>query len=326
MKSKPCPPEKNEQSTGQQPAVQEPAVYQEIVDTLVDVFKTPRRERPIYAKGVVCEANFRPAHGAENLSSAPHLRGGPVAATVRFSNFAGIPDIPDSDPNAGPRGMAVKFHLPGGVETDIVAHSYNGYPVRTADEFLEFARAIAASGPDVPAPKPLDHFLTSHPQAKLFLEARKPVPVSFATETYYGVNAFRFVNSTGRSRFGRYRLRPVAGEAHLDPQAAARKPVDFLFDELATRRAGGPVVFLLLAQLADESDPATDGSRPWPEQRPQMELGTLTITQVVPDSPAMQRGLIFDPTRLVEGIELSGDPLLPARSAVYALSFERRVK
>jgi catalase len=35
---------------------------------------------------------------------------------------------------------------------------------------------------------------------------------------------------------------------------------------------------------------------------------------------------LFDPMRLVDGIELSDDPLVMARSAVYAISYERRQK
>ena len=126
----------------------------------------------------------------------------PVPITVRFSDFAGVPTVSDGDPLASPRGMAIKFHLPGGIDTDIVAQSYDGFPVRTAEEFLVFVRALAASGPGVPNPKPIANFLASHPQAKRFAEAPKPAPASFATESYYAVNAFRFTNREGAGRDG----------------------------------------------------------------------------------------------------------------------------
>ena len=77
--------------------------------------------------------------------------------------------------------MAIKFHLPGGMDTDIVAQSYDGFPVRTAEAFLVFVRALAASGPGVSSPTPLANFLASHPQVKRFVEAPKPAPASFAT-------------------------------------------------------------------------------------------------------------------------------------------------
>ena len=219
--------------------------------------------------------------------------------------------------------MAIKFHLPGGIDTDIVAQSYDGFPTRTAEEFLDFVRALAASGPGSPAPKPIASFLASHPQARRFAE-RQPAPASFATESYYGVNAFRFINRKGTSRHARYRIRPEAGEEHLDSAEAARRPGNYLFDELAQRLSRGAARFRLLVQLADDGDPVDDGSLQWPEERPQVEMGTLSVTSGVTDGAVAERRLIFDPTRLVDGIELSSDPLLLVRSAVYAISYRRR--
>jgi catalase len=222
--------------------------------------------------------------------------------------------------------MAIKFHLPGGIDTDIVAQSYDGFPVRTAEEFLVFVRALAMSGPGVPSPTPLADFLANHPQAKRFAEAPKPVPTSFATESYYGVNAFRFTNREGASRDVRYRVRPEAGEEHLDAAEAARRPSSFLFEELAERLSRGPARFRLLVQLADEGDPVDDGSLPWPEERRQVELGTIAVTSRLADSVAAECRLLFDPARLVDGIELLEDPLPLARSAVYAIAYRRRNK
>ncbi len=34
--------------------------------------------------------------------------------------------------------------------------------------------------------------------------------------------------------------------------------------------------------------------------------------------------LVFDPTNRTDGIDLSADPVLAARSAAYAISYERR--
>ena len=91
---------------------------------------------------------------AAPLTRAPHLHRDSVSVTVRFSNATGIPNIPDRDPNAGPRGVAVRFHLAEHMHTDIIAHSVDGFPARTADEFLELLRAIHASGPNAGSPPP----------------------------------------------------------------------------------------------------------------------------------------------------------------------------
>ncbi|MBZ5725089.1 MAG: catalase family peroxidase [Acidobacteriia bacterium] len=301
----------------------DPALNEQIVDTLELIFGKHPGFRPAHAKGVLYQGMFTPARTAATLSRAPHLQGSPTPVTVRFSDATGIPQIPDADPNASPHGLAIRFHLAKGAEADIVAHSFNGFPVATAQEFLEFLRALAASGPDAPAPPPIATFLASHPAAARFV-APKPVPTSFASESYYAVNAFRFTNREGKSRYGRYQIHPIAGEQHLDAGTAASLAPNFLFDELARRVTGGPVQLRLVVQLAAEGDPVADASRTWPDDRPTMELGTLSITKPVADSDAAQRKLIFDPTHLADGIEASGDPLLPVRSEVYAISYRRR--
>jgi catalase len=294
------------------------------VDALHVLFGIHPGYRAVHAKGIVCEGAFSPAAAAASVSRAPHVQGTSVRITVRFSNFAGIPTVPDGDPLAEPRGMAIKFHLPGGTDTDIVAQSYDGFPARTAEEFLAFVRALDASGPGVSSPTPLANFLASHPQAKRFAEAPKPAPASFATESYYGVNAFRFTNRDGASRDVRYRIRPEAGEEHLGAAEAARRPGSFLFDELAERLDRGPARFRFLVQLAGKGDPVDDGSLPWPEERWQVELGTIAVFSQVADSAAAERRLLFDPARLADGIELSEDPLPLARSAVYGIAYRRR--
>jgi catalase len=156
------------------------------------------------------------------------------------------------------------------------------------------------------------------------VEAPKPTPASFATESYYAVNAFRFVDRKGTVRSGRYRIRPLEGEKYLSPADAAAQPPDFLFHEIEQRLAKGLATFRLYVQIAAEGDRTDDGSLPWPSDRPQVELGKIEVKALVANSNAEERKLVFDPTRLVDGIELSDDPLPLARSAIYAISYRRR--
>lgn len=299
-------------------------LYEQIVDAMNAVFGAYPGYRAAHAKGVVCEGTFTPSESAATLSRAAHFRSGTIPMTVRFSDGTGIPAIPDPDPNADPRGLALRFHLPGGVETDIVSHSFNGFPVGTAEEFLGMFQAIAATRPDSPKPTPIEAFLGGHPRALAFVTTPKPAPKSFATESFYAVNAFRFTNREGTSRYARYQIHPQEGEAHLTAEETAGKPANYLFDELASRLERGPAKFNLVAQLAAANDPIQDASVVWPADRPQVALGVITVTKRRADSDALQRKLIFDPIHLVDGIELSADPLPQARSAIYSISYERR--
>jgi catalase len=302
----------------------EKSVPEQLVDTLNALFGKHPGFRAAHAKGIVCEGEFTPAASAATLSKAPHLQGQPTKVTIRFSDSTGIPDIPDGVPDAGPRGMAVRFHLPGGRNTDIVANAFNGFAVANGEDFLALLKAVAASGKDAPKPTPLETFLESHPKTKKVVTAPKPVPASFATEPYFGNNAFQFTNAEGKSRFGRYQLRPEAGAKFLSAEEAAAKPPNFLIDELGERLASGPAKFRIVVQLAGEGDKVDDATEVWPDDRPTVELGLLSITGKVADNDAAQRALAFDPLHLVDGIEASDDPLLEVRSAAYAISRRRR--
>jgi catalase len=130
--------------------------------------------------------------------------------TVRFSNFAGIPTVADNDPQgAGPRGFAVRFHLGEHVHTDIISHSVDSFPVRTAEGLVEFLNALIGTDPAGPHPNAIEQFLGAHPAALRFVQIPKPIPTSFARESFFAVSAFKFTNADGMSRYGRYRVLPV---------------------------------------------------------------------------------------------------------------------
>src|SRR3984885_10356766 len=153
--------------------------------------------RPAHAKGLLVNGTFTPSPQAPSLTRAPHVTRGSTPVTARFSNSTGIPIMPDNDPNANPHGFAVRFNLAEHVHTDIVAHSTDGFPVRTGQEFLELLKALATSDPMNLAGTPLEAFLGSHPKALAFVQAPKPAPSSFARESYFGVTAMKFTNKDG---------------------------------------------------------------------------------------------------------------------------------
>jgi len=300
------------------------ALANDLLQAFDQIFGLHPGFRPAHAKGLLLSGTFTPAAGATALTRAPHATRPSTPVTVRFSNSTGLPEIPDSAADANPRGMAIRFNLAEHVHTDIVAHSTDGFPTRDGSEFLEFLRAAAGSGPDVPSPKPVEKFLGSHPSALAFAQAPKPFPTSFATDTYFGVTAFEFTNQSGEKKFGRYRIVPEAGNSYLSKEQAAGLAPNYHFDEIDQRVAKGPVRFRILVQVAADGDTVDDATKHWPESRQHVELGTVELTEVVPDSAAEQKHIIFDPIPRVDGIEASADPLLELRAAVYLISGRRR--
>jgi catalase len=282
--------------------------------------------RPAHAKGVLLAGNFTPSAEAATLTLAPHITRNSTPVTVRFSDSTGLPSIPDNDPKSNPNGIAIRFHLGDHVHTDIISHSADGFPTRTGQEFLEFLRAAAASGPSTPSPSPVEIFLGAHPAALAYVQMPKPSPSSFARDAYFGVTAFRFTNKDGVARHGRYRISPAAGIDHLDEAAARAKDANYLFDELTQRIAAGPIRFDIHVQVANETDIVDDATIHWPTDRRLIPFGSIALSAKVSDDAQQQQRIIFDPIPRVDGIEPSDDPLLELRAAIYLLSGRRRRK
>jgi catalase len=300
------------------------ALANDLLQVFDQMFGLHSGYRAAHAKGLMLSGTFTPSPRATALTRAPHVTRVSTPVTVRFSNGTGLPDLPDNVGDANPRGFAIRFNLAEHVHTDIVSHAIDGFPVRDGYEFLEFLRAAMASGADVPSPKPVEKFLGAHPAALAFVQAPKPFPTSFATDTYYGVTAFEFTNQAGEKKYGRYRIVPEVGNSYLSNEEVATIGPNYHFDEIKERVQKGPVRFRILVQVAAEDDTTDDATAHWPESRPQVDLGTIELTQVVPDSAAEQKHIIFDPIPRVDGIEASADPLLELRAAIYLLSGRRR--
>jgi catalase len=280
--------------------------------------------RPAHAKGILLTGEFAPSPEAASLTRAPHI-GRTTPVTVRFSDFAGIPTVPDNAPQgASPRGCAIRFHLAEHAHTDIISHSVDAFPVRTADEFLEFLNALVATDPAGPHPNAIEQYLGGHPAALAFVQAPKPIPTSFARESFFAVSAFRFTNMGGLSRYGRYRIQPLAGNDYLGDAAAAAQGPDFLFDEIGRRVASEPVKFRIVVQLAEAGDTLDDATIRWPETRLQLTFGDITLTAVAPDNAGAQQHIIFDPVPRIDGIEASADPLFEPRANIYLTTGRRR--
>jgi catalase len=273
----------------------------QLVDQMNALYGAHPGVRANHAKGAVFEGVFTPAQGADALSSAVFLKGAPTPLVIRFSNAGGVPDAPDTHPSA------------------------NRFPVATGEDFLALLQAVGASGPDVPKPTPVEKFLSAHPDALAFVTTPRPVAVSYGTQPFFGVNAFKFINAQGTSKFVRYRLLPESGAAYVSDEEAAKRPPNALADNLRASLEKGPVKFRLLAQVAAADDPITDATKVWPDSRPTVELGEIAVVKAL-DTKKVESELLFLPTNLTSGIEASDDPIINTRTEAYAESFGRRTK
>ncbi|KAF2423409.1 heme-dependent catalase [Tothia fuscella] len=296
------------------------ASAEEVLGLFKDIFGDYPGYRPAHAKGIIVNGTFKPTPEATALSKAAIFTAASTPVTARFSNSTGIPNIPDNDLNASPRGFGIRFNLPDKngrrVHTDIVSHSTPFFPASTGKEFGEFLQALLAGK----APE----FLGAHPETMEFVGAPKPFPVSFATEGFFALNAFKFIAADGKETWVRYIWVPTAGKDYLSEEEAKAKGPDYLGEELTERIGKGPIGFKFLAQIGEAGDVTDNIQSYWPAERTQVELGTVTLDALEPDTFAKQKVLAFDPIPRIDGIEPSDDPILEFRAALYLTSVRQR--
>src|SRR5215469_7428710 len=106
-----------------------PTLAQQLLDAFDQLQGVHPGFRPAHAKGLMCSGVFTPSAEAPKLTRAPHANNSSTPVTVRYSDTSGLPTIPDNDPaRSGPRGFAIRFHLDEHLHTDIIGHSFDGFP------------------------------------------------------------------------------------------------------------------------------------------------------------------------------------------------------
>jgi catalase len=303
-------------------------LWEEIVDALNAINGSHPGYRAVHAKGTVCRGTFTASPEAAQLSTAAHLQGEPVPATIRFSNASGNPKTSDAHPIAG-RGMAVKFHLPDDDATDLAMVPLPVFMVRNAEDFLAFTRARTPD-PETgqPDPEKVMAFVGEHPETARAIQLGLPnlaPTTSFATSGYNGLHAFALVDSGGERHWGRWGLVPEAGVEHIPPDDLGDLDSDYLQHEIGERLKDGPAAFTLQFTLAQDGDSLEDPTEPWEGEREVRDMGRLEVTEVIDESEAGDP-LVFDPTNLTDGIEPSDDKILAARSPAYSVSIDRRMQ
>ena len=298
---------------------------EDAVDAINEVAGRHEGSRAAHAKGTLCAGTFTATEEAARLTRAPHMQGDTLRATVRLSNGGGNPEMPDYSREG--RGMAIKLYLPDGSKTDMVCVSLPAFFVRTPEDFVEFTR-LRKPDPETGKPDlgPLGEWLGRHPEAGPAIQASMSAepPASYANVAFNGIHSFRWENADGEARWIRFTIEPEAGEATISGEEARALGKDYLQEEIVQRLEREPVAFRLVVRLGEEGDPVEDPTAIWPEEREKVVAGRLEVTGLETERERGDDVLVFDPTRVTDGIELSDDPILRFRPRAYSVSVERR--
>jgi catalase len=281
--------------------------------------------RRAHAKGLCIEGSFLSNGSGAALSKATLFAKGDTAVIGRFSTGGGNPYA--SDGRLGFRSLALSLTQPDGEQWRTAMDDTPMFPVATPQDFLELQRATA---PDPKTGKPdadrAADFLARHPETQAFMKwlQSAPLSTSFANDTYYSINAFRFTNADGETRLVRWSFEPETPFAPIDKATLAAQPQNFLFDDVIKRLQQGPLRWHVIVTIARPTDVTDDATHVWSPDRRRVDVGTLVIDRALAEETGDCRNITFDPLILPSGMGPSDDPLLPARSATYASSLARR--
>ncbi|TDD44250.1 catalase family peroxidase [Saccharopolyspora elongata] len=294
-----------------------------IADGFEQVYGKHDGFRRNHAKGVSVSGFFDSNGSGAAVSRAAVFQGGRIPVTGRFSLSGGMPHATDAHGTI--RGLGLLFHVPNGEQWRTALINIPVFPDRSVQGFYE--RLLASKplpGTGKPDPQKMSGFLAQHPETAKAMEIIKANPPTsgFDNSTFNSLNTFLATNAADVTTAIRWSLVPTHFAAPM--QAAAPAGKDYLFDELVGKVAESPLQWRLILTVGQPNDPTDDPTIPWTGDHQRIDAGMLTIDSVQTEASSNVRDTNFDPLVLPDGLAASDDPLLSARSAVYAQSFTRR--
>ena len=274
-----------------------------------------------HAKGICFSGEFTANGQGSAFSKAQMFASGSYPVIGRF-NLA-TPDPKAIDGMTRVQGLSLDVIPSQGQEWRSAMIDAPFFAVSTPDTFYELQKTLARAKDD---PSAVKDFIGAHPEFGAFIGWAKSAPFtgSYAENRYNSLNSFIFTDASGADHTVRWSFVPVATPAALSPDELKSRAPDFLEKEIVERVGKGPVSFTMAVTAANPGDPTADPTKVWPEDRKTLDVGTLSVTKIEPEADGPCRDINFDPTVLPPGMRVSDDPFPAARSAAYAVSFDRR--
>jgi len=293
-----------------------------LVDTFEHINGVQSGFRRNHAKGVCVTGYFESNGQGATLSRAQVFQQGRVPVVGRFALAGGQPFAADTSHDV--RSLALLFKTADGEEWRTGMINIPVFPVNKPQDFHDF---LVATSPDPKTGKvdgaAVGAFVSKHPETAAALKILgSGTPTSgFSDSSYYGLNAFRFVNAKGEETPVRWWINPDLTAA---PPAVETTEKNYLFDQVIAQIHSGPLRWHLIVIVGQPGDPTAEAASVWPADRQQIDVGTVTINTVESEDTSPTRDINFDPLVLPDGIRASDDPLLSTRSATYSQSLTRR--
>jgi catalase len=291
-----------------------------IVDSIAPASGPSIGFRRNHAKGVCFTGTFEANGAGASLSRAQMMMPGSYPVTGRFNLATTNPNAIDGMERV--RGLSLRVVTPGGQEWRSAMIDAPFFPVATPQAFFDLQQAAHAKGD----PEAMKRFAAAHPELGAFgaWAGSAPRNGSFAEGTFNSLNSFVFTSASGATSVVRWSFVPAEPAVAVPGDELAKRDPNFLSSDITERVGKAPQRWTMSVSVANAGDPTADPSKAWPADRRRIDVGTLRVQAIEPEPDGPCRDINFDPTVLPEGMGVSDDPFPAARSAAYAVSFDRR--
>jgi catalase len=291
----------------------------QVVDALAPPGGPALGHRRNHVKGICFTGIFEANGAGSTLSDAPMFRPGQYPVIGRFN--LGTADIKAADATVRLRGMGLQIAAPDGQVWRMALLDAPFFPVSTTQAFYQLLLASGSKDPDA-----MKNLAAAHPEIAHFGAWAHSAPWtgSYAEEPYNSLDSFVFTSAAGTASVVRWSLLPAASPVSVPPEDLAKRPPDFLEQEISERIKSGPLRWTLVIKVADAGDATANPSQEWPQNRRAIEVGTLNVQAIEPEPNGPCRDINYDPTLLPKGMGTSDDPFPAARSSAYRRSYDLR--
>lgn len=304
-----------------------PAQVVETMEQLNGITPGARRNHVV---GVCASGYFVGNPKVQAYSRSPLFSGERIPVVARFSLAGGNPKAPDTA--RSPRGLALALRVS---ENQVQHFTLLNVPVFGAAQPQTFYEALLAAKPDPatgkPHPEAQKTFLATHPDAQplaQFMASHNP-PASYAQSDFYGIHTFKLINAKNEAQLVRWRFEPSLGVLRLSDEEMKTRPSRFLAQDLQARLSQGPLHWQMVLTLGQADDEQHNPTVRWPQNRPEIQAGELTLTASSPEVSSEGKGpctqINFDPLVMSDGVAPTDDPILLFRSPAYANSYVKRL-
>ncbi|TWD40946.1 catalase [Vibrio crassostreae] len=285
------------------------------LDTFEKLFGVTEGKRRNHTKGFCFEGEFSPLH-----SSVKELSNSPIFTDTskvygRVSHKGGKANPADNVP--GHYGLAFNITASNNSIHMMSMNTEHFFPTSTVEDFMAFLEA-QANGPEA-----TKAFVKSHSEIQEYKNYHSAMGNKlrpYEGASYNSINTFYLVNTQGKRTPVRWSFIP-SGEHGIvkTPQR------DFFLDNMQTNIKNGGVSWDMVLTIANESDDILNPHIMWGKDNQSMTVARLSVNKVTTENEGTCANMNFDPLVISQGFAPSEDPMLAARSSIYAVGLGRRL-